>query len=389
MSAATPRAMRSERAARPSARVGTQSIGTSDISKLAHLCVPGAGYPKAMRRSERGLDPSLARTLFAEAPVCHLASVSPDGQPLLRALNVVALDDGDGFALAFHGAPDGEKLGCVGQPAVIACERVVAAIPSWFTSPERACPATTWYLSAHASGTVEAVEDPAEKAAILRALMDRFQPEGRHRPITAEDPMYAAVVRNLLVARVRPERVTAKASVGQDKPPEVRHAVLRRLWERGERGDVGAIATALAFSPDPWPEWLTAGDVRLHVDAGPVEALAALLKGAEWNAEVPEARLAAAIRGGAVVRATVGGEPVGVARAVGDGAKFAWLADVYVAPAWRGRGVGEALARLVLDHPSVRGCRVFLRTRIAEGFWARHGFRTFAVEEGRPWMRRG
>ncbi len=344
-----------------------------------------------MRRTERSLDPTLARALFDEAPVIHVASRTPDGEPVLRALNVVAVDEPDGFALAFHGAPAGEKALCVGQPAVLGCERVVAAIPSWFTSPERACPATTWYLSAQAHGTLEPVQDATEKAHILQALMTRFQPEGRHRVITAEDPMYAAAVRNLLVVKVSPTRVTAKASVGQDKPPEVRHAVLRRLWERGDAGDVDAITTALRFAPDPWPDWLRHGEARLHPRLSDREGAARLLDGAEWTAMFTGDQLRRALAGGsALVGATIGDEVVGVARAVTDGGKFAWIADVFVRADQRGKGLGDALARLVLDHPAVRGCaRMFLRTQIAEGFWHRHGFRTIPGPGDRIWMARG
>lgn len=350
-----------------------------------------------MRRPERSQDPALARALFEEAPAVNVASRSPDGAPVLRALNVVAVDrpesplGANGFALAFHGAPAGEKALCVGQPAVFGCERVVAAIPSWFTSDQRACPATTWYLSAQAHGTLEAVQDPVEKARILQALMTRFQPEGRHRPITAEDPMYAAAVRNLLVVKVSPNRVTAKASVGQDKPPEVRHAVLRRLWERGDPGDVAAIATALRFAPAPWPDWLRHGDARLHPALADHDGALQLLANAEWSSMFAADQRRRALAGGsALVGATVGDDVVGVARAVGDGGKFAWIADVFVREDHRGKGLGDALARLVLDHPAVRGCaRVLLRTRIAEGFWRRHGFRAVPGPDERIWMARG
>lgn len=46
-----------------------------------------------------------------------------------------------------------------------------------------------------------------------------------------------------------------------------------------------------------------------------------------------------------------------------------------VAPAWRGRGLGKALIRLLLDHPAVRGARrVLLGTRDAQAFYRGFGF---------------
>ena len=48
---------------------------------------------------------------------------------------------------------------------------------------------------------------------------------------------------------------------------------------------------------------------------------------------------------------------------------------VVVAPAWRGRGVGEAMMRLLLAHPAVRRVRrVYLGTRDAQRFYERLGF---------------
>ena len=46
-----------------------------------------------------------------------------------------------------------------------------------------------------------------------------------------------------------------------------------------------------------------------------------------------------------------------------------------VAPAWRGRGLGQAVTRLLLNHPQVRGARrIMLGTRDAQALYARFGF---------------
>jgi ribosomal protein S18 acetylase RimI-like enzyme len=69
------------------------------------------------------------------------------------------------------------------------------------------------------------------------------------------------------------------------------------------------------------------------------------------------------------------GRLVATARAIGDAHKRAWIYDVMVAPAWRGKRLGEAVMRLLLDHPAVRDVRrVYLATRDAQGFYARLGF---------------
>ncbi len=72
--------------------------------------------------------------------------------------------------------------------------------------------------------------------------------------------------------------------------------------------------------------------------------------------------------------AYVEGRQVGFARVVTDYATFAWLADVFVLEAYRGRGVGKALMQAVQDHPDLRELRILLATRDAHGLYAQYGF---------------
>jgi GNAT superfamily N-acetyltransferase len=79
------------------------------------------------------------------------------------------------------------------------------------------------------------------------------------------------------------------------------------------------------------------------------------------------------------------GRQVAFARAVTDFATFAWLCDVYVDPAERGRGLGTWLATSVRDDLHDRGVRrILLATWDAHGVYAEAGFTPLA-EPGR-WM---
>lgn len=75
------------------------------------------------------------------------------------------------------------------------------------------------------------------------------------------------------------------------------------------------------------------------------------------------------------------GAQAGFARAVTDRARFAWLADVFVLDAHRGRGLGVWLVKTALDHPDLRGLRIMLGTADAHGLYERFGFRH--VDPGR------
>ena len=75
------------------------------------------------------------------------------------------------------------------------------------------------------------------------------------------------------------------------------------------------------------------------------------------------------------------GEQVGFARVVTDRATFAWLADVFVLPAHRGRGLSKRLLDTILAHPDLQGLRRFmLTTSDAHGLYRQFGF----VEPTRP-----
>ena len=83
------------------------------------------------------------------------------------------------------------------------------------------------------------------------------------------------------------------------------------------------------------------------------------------------------------------GAQVGFARVVTDRATFAWLADVFVLSAHRGRGLSKRLMAAVLAHPDLRGLRRFLlATRDAHGLYRQFGFETPA-KPGSLMERRG
>ncbi|MFD3645200.1 GNAT family N-acetyltransferase [Streptomyces cyaneofuscatus] len=66
---------------------------------------------------------------------------------------------------------------------------------------------------------------------------------------------------------------------------------------------------------------------------------------------------------------------VAYARVVTDRATFAWLCDVYVAPAHRGRGLGVQLATAVRDHLAPYELkRTMLATVDAHELYAKAGF---------------
>lgn len=68
------------------------------------------------------------------------------------------------------------------------------------------------------------------------------------------------------------------------------------------------------------------------------------------------------------------GSMVGFARAVSDGVALAYLADVYVLDAHRGRGLGTDLVRTMVEDGPGREFRWMLHTKDAHRLYARFGF---------------
>jgi ribosomal protein S18 acetylase RimI-like enzyme len=69
-----------------------------------------------------------------------------------------------------------------------------------------------------------------------------------------------------------------------------------------------------------------------------------------------------------------GERQVGFARAFTDGVSLVYLADVYVLPEYRGRGVGVQLVREMVENGPYADLRWILHTRDAHGLYRKLGF---------------
>lgn len=329
------------------------------------------------------LTPCECWALLRTARHGHLAGTDAEGAPIVRTLHHAILDG----SLYFHGHAGGRKLATLGRPGVFECVDALAAIPSYWIDPERACPATTYYRSVQVSGRLEQTTDPEEKARALTALMAKLQPEGRHVPITAEERLYRGPLRSLLVFKLAPDALSGKCNFGRRRTAPVMHRILRGLWDRGSDGDLRAIEAILERRTDlARPDWLT-GPAGTVMTVCPTPALAeeaaALLRDQYWNGpyDVEELALAQCAASAWVgVRDPRDGRLVATAAALANRSKHAWVYDVAVAPSHRGNGVGTAMLHLLMDHPAVRGARlVSLRTLDAHEFYRRFGFMNAAA----------
>jgi GNAT superfamily N-acetyltransferase len=94
-----------------------------------------------------------------------------------------------------------------------------------------------------------------------------------------------------------------------------------------------------------------------------------------WSPNIPRETVERAIEGSHVVGAYDDQGQIGFARVITDHATFAYLADVFVLPDQRGKGIATAMVRHLQDHPALQGLRRWLLvTRDAQPVYARLGW---------------
>jgi GNAT superfamily N-acetyltransferase len=124
-------------------------------------------------------------------------------------------------------------------------------------------------------------------------------------------------------------------------------------------------------------ETLRRGDYAITTDAKrlDVQAIHGFLSRSYWSSGVPLAVVQRAIDHSLCFGLFHHAEQVGFARVISDRATFAYLADVYVLEAHRGRGLSKWLMQTLRAHPDLQGLRRFmLATRDAHELYRRFGF---------------
>lgn len=331
-----------------------------------------------MRRPKFALTDAESHHLLYQSRWANVAMLNAMGQPQLKTMHVIWID-GIGY---MHGSPKGERAQSPTGPAQLQVEDVVASIPSYFTHPERACPATTFYRSVQVRGLLDRVHDIERKAQVLGVLMTHNQPEGGYRPIDHADRMYTNAIEQLDVLSITPTEIVGKAKLGQQLKVEAAQRLLDNLWRRGLPGDLRAMSMIVRHHPAALKQYPVElpGIPNAHVVFCPepdqYARIARLCATGYWRTSDTLSEIINSWQHSDATIAIFDGDAlIGCARAVSDWHQRAWIYDVIVAPAWRRCGVGAQLMSIMLDHPAVRKCpRVLLGTRDAQPFYQTLGF---------------
>jgi len=130
-------------------------------------------------------------------------------------------------------------------------------------------------------------------------------------------------------------------------------------------------------------EWQR-GEYRITTDPAQIDldVVHGFLTTSYWAWGITRDRVARSIAGSIPFGLFEGDRQVAFARVISDCSTFAWLADVFVLPDARSRGLSVWLVETVLLHPELQGLRRWsLATRDAHSLYARFGFVGLATPE--------
>lgn len=101
-----------------------------------------------------------------------------------------------------------------------------------------------------------------------------------------------------------------------------------------------------------------------------------------WAKGMPRETFERAVAGSLCFGGYIEGRQIAFARLITDEATFAYLCDVFVLPAYRGKGYASALMKHVFASPSLQGLRrIVLVTTDAHRVYEPHGFTGLATPE--------
>jgi uncharacterized protein len=177
----------------------------------------------------------------------RLATVDPQGQPHLGLYPFMFL--GDRIEMHLH-RTDEQLADLRGNPkCLFAVDEIHGTIPSHWIHATNAMFATAYHRTVIFECAAKISEDADELAAQQQRLMAHYQPEGGHKPVSAEHAMYRGPFNEIaaLTLEVCARKVKWKLAQNRDRP--AREKLIAALRQRGRPTDAGA-ADALQWTLD-------------------------------------------------------------------------------------------------------------------------------------------
>ncbi|HWQ83083.1 MAG TPA: inosine/xanthosine triphosphatase [Anaerolineales bacterium] len=140
-------------------------------------------------------------------------------------------------------------------------------------------------------------------------------------------------------------------------------------------------------NPELYPQETSAPEDGILISSDParldLEAIHGYLSQySYWAKDIPRGRVARSLANSLCIGAYQNGQQVGLVRVITDRATYAYLTDVYVVEALRGRGIARRMLAAAQAHPDLQGLRRWgLITRDAHDLYLPFGFTPLANPE--------
>jgi uncharacterized protein len=169
------------------------------------------------------------------------------GQPHIGLYPFLFLDDR--IEMHLHRADEQLSDLRVNCRCAFEVDEIHGSIPSHWTHPTNAMFATAYHRTVIFECEAVICEDAEELAAQQQRLMAHYQPEGGHKPVSAEHAMYRGPFTQIaaVTLHVRARKVKWKLAQNRDRP--TRERLIAELRRRGRSSDAGA-ADALQWTLD-------------------------------------------------------------------------------------------------------------------------------------------
>ena len=156
----------------------------------------------------------------------RIASLDEDGYPQIIPMNFVFIDN----VIYMHSHTKGEKLQNIQKNDKVGFEvdKNLEFLPSYFSDPNDASVADTFYISVVMKGKATIVTDKKEKTLALNRLMEKYQPEGGYEPINTQ----MSVLDNVAVIKINPNSIRGKYKIGQNLKNDAKIEMARKIFER-------------------------------------------------------------------------------------------------------------------------------------------------------------
>ena len=177
----------------------------------------------------------------------RLVTVSAAGQPHLGLYPFVFL----GATLEIHLHRSDEQLADLRANAHFAFEvdEIHGTIPSHWVHPENAMFATAYHRTVIFECDAQISEDSAVLGAQQQRLMERYQPDGGFRRVSAEHAMYRGPFNQIAALTLTVRERKVKWKLAQNRDRETRTRLITELRKRARATDAAA-ADALQWTLD-------------------------------------------------------------------------------------------------------------------------------------------